>query len=184
MIVRVQLYLEQHNNRYFYTAIKQITMKKTALLLGFILSSFLFISAQNLSDSIFVKKSLGTSFYHQGKKLTPNELSEITRSNANAYDEMKIARTNYGVANAFGAVGGALIGFPLGTSLGGGEPNWAIAGVGVGLVLVSVPFSVAYTKHAKYAINLYNSGLSQAYIRKVDFRVGLSCNGFGVRMTF
>ena len=97
---------------------------------------------------------------------------------------MKIAKSNYDIGTVFGFAGGFLVGWPLGTALGGGEPNWTLAGIGAGLIVVSIPFSTSYTKHAKKAVGIYNTGLSQTGLRKIDFNLGLTCNGIGIKMTF
>lgn len=55
---------------------------------------------------------------------------DITRTNAEAYKEMKIARNNYNAAVAFTIAGGILLG---------------------------IPFSIAFTKHAKNAVRIYNA---------------------------
>lgn len=139
---------------------------------------------QNKSDSIEIKKALGTIFRQNGKNLTPRQLLDITQSNTEAYKEMKIAKSNYDIGLVFGFAGGFLVGWPLGTAIAGGEPNWTLAGIGAGLILVSIPFSTAYTKHAKNAVNLYNNGLKSTGLNNVDFKIGLTYNGIGVKVIF
>lgn len=138
---------------------------------------------QNKSDSIEIKKALGTIFRQNGKNLTPRQLLDITQSNTEAYKEMKIAKSNYDIGSVFGFAGGFLVGWPLGTAIAGGEPNWTLAGIGAGLIL-SIPFSTAYTKHAKNAVNLYNNGLKSTGLNNVDFKIGLTYNGIGVKVIF
>lgn len=139
---------------------------------------------QNKSDSIEIKKTLGTVFRQNGKNLTPRQLLDITQSNTEAYREMKIAKTNYDVGYVFGFAGGFLVGWPLGAAIVGGEPNWTLAAIGAGLIVVSIPFSTAYTKHARNAVNLYNNGLKSTGLNKIDFKIGLTYNGIGVIVTF
>ncbi|MEZ5017166.1 MAG: hypothetical protein R2800_08950 [Flavipsychrobacter sp.] len=45
-------------------------------------------------------------------------------------------------AYVFGAAGGALIGYPLGTALGGGDPEWLLAGIGAGCLAIAIPLSI------------------------------------------
>ncbi len=139
---------------------------------------------QNKSDSIEIKKTLGTVFRQNGKNLTPGQLLDITQSNVEAYKEMKIAKSNYDAGFIFGFAGGFLVGWPVGTAVAGGKPNWTLAGIGAGLIVVSIPFSSAYTKHAKNAVKIYNSGLKQTGLNNIDFKIGLTCNGIGVRVIF
>ncbi len=121
-----------------------------------VLSSF----GQNKSDSIEIKKTFGTVYIQKGKLLTPRNLLNITQSNPEAYQLMKIANANNDVGFIFGFVGGLLVGWQLGTAIGGGSTDATTLGVGAGLILVSIPFSTGYTKHAKHAVRIYNSGLN------------------------
>lgn len=77
-----------------------------------------------------------------------------------------------------------LIGWPLGAAIAGGDPNWTLAAIGGGLVVVAIPFSVAYTKNAKRAVELYNSGLANQDISCIDFQFGITGNGLGLKITF
>ena len=126
--------------------------KNTLILIGFLLLNGSLIFGQSQSDSIQIKKILGTVFIQNGKKLTPKQLLEITKINSEAYNEMKVAKSNYGI--------------------------------GTGLIVVSIPFSTSYTKHAKKAVGIYNNGLAQTGLRKIDFNLALTCNGIGIKMTF
>lgn len=140
--------------------------------------------AQEQSDSIIVKKEFGTVFLKDGTKLSPRLLLELTESNKEAYKEMKIAKQNFDLASVFGFAGGFMVGWPIGTALGGGKPNWAMAGVGAGLIAISIPFSTAYTRHAKNAVRAYNSGLKQLGLNKAEVKFGLTFNGVGVKIAF
>jgi len=156
-----------------------------AFVFGFLFLSSFQSSAQNQSDSIYIKKQLGTIFLQNGKALTPSQLMEVTKNNPEAYKEMKIAKSNSSASMVFAAIGGGLMGWPVGTMLGGGDPNWllALAGVGV-LVAVSIPFSVSYTKHATKGMEIYNSGVIQAPPKEVSMHFGFTGNGLGLSVNF
>ena len=137
------------------------------------------------SDSIKIEKGLGTYFIYKGQKLTPKQLLHLTEGNSAAYEEMRTAKTNNSIANAFAFAGGFLVGWPVGTVMGGGDPNWVLAGVGAGLIVVSIRFSSAYTRHAKNAVNIYNSGIKTiGRTPDISFRAGFTRNGIGLIMTF
>jgi hypothetical protein len=141
------------------------------------------VFGQSTSDSItIVKKGLGTSFYYNTKKLTTKELTEITRSNSEAFQEMTSAKTNQAVGTVFGFIGGFLVGWPLGTAIGGGDPNWTLAAVGAGFIGVSIPFSIAYTKRATRAVDIYNADLRTASVNKLQLNFGVSQNRIGLKM--
>jgi hypothetical protein len=56
--------------------------------------------------------------------------------------------------------------------------------IGGGLVAVSIPFSIASSKHAKKGVNIYNQGLTHTDLGKIDFNFGLTQNGIGIKMNF
>jgi len=122
----------------------------------------------------------GTKFISDGKVLKPREVSVILESNPEAYQEFKKARTNLAVANVFGFIGGAMIGWPLGAAAGGGDPQWGVAGAGAGVILLSIPFSSSYSKRAKRAIDLYNNKPTSAIQRQSS--LSLQPWGFGARI--
>lgn len=140
--------------------------------------------AQQETGRIEVKENFGTTFSQDGKKLTPKQLLDITMVNEDAYEKMKMAKINNDWGTVFGFAGGFLVGWPLGTAIAGGGPNWALAGVGAGLLVVSIPFSSAFKKHAKNAVDIYNAGVGQTGLRKYDYKVELTSTGLGLRMMF
>jgi hypothetical protein len=158
-------------------------MKRTlfvCVLLSLALASF----GQVKSDSIQVKKKAGTVFLQNNQNLTPKQLLEITKNNPEAHKLMQKAKTNSDVATVIGFIGGFLVGYPLGTALGGKDPNWSVAGAGAGLIVVSIPFSVGYVKNAKKAVAIYNNGLTKSDLSCVDVNLGLTANGFGLKIRF
>lgn len=157
---------------------------KNILTLGLLFLMTYCFYGQNISDTIETKNALGVIFLQNGKKLTPRNLLEISSSNAESYKEMKIAKSNYDVGSVFGFAGGFMVGWPIGTAIGGGEPNWTLAVVGAGLIVISIPFSTAYSKHARKAVEIYNNGLKQTGSSTVEFRLGLTFNGVGLKINF
>ncbi|TLX72638.1 hypothetical protein E9993_17530 [Labilibacter sediminis] len=140
--------------------------------------------AQYQTDSIQITKKLGTVYTQNGQNLTPRQLLEITQSNPDAYKAMKLAKINYDTGLVFGFLGGGLIGFPIGSSLGGGDPNWTLAAVGAGLIAISIPLSSAYNMHAKTAVSIYNSGLNNSTKESPRLNLFSSSNSIGLRLTF
>jgi hypothetical protein len=88
--------------------------------------------------------------------LSPKQVLEVLKDNSVAFEEFKRAKVNYNVAGVLGFTGGVLIGFPIGTAIAGGDPEWGLAAGGVGLILASIPFNRAYKGRAFGAIELYN----------------------------
>ena len=147
------------------------------LLTGYALSSF----AQQ-GDIQMQKSFWGTKFISDGKVLKPREVLVLLESNPEAYQEFKKAKTNLAVANVFGFIGGAMIGWPLGAAAGGGEVQWGVVGAGAGVALLSIPFNSSYNKRAKRAIDLYNNKPTSAILRQPS--VSLQPWGFGAKVRF
>lgn len=61
---------------------------------------------------------------------------------------MRKAKSNYDPAMVLGVIGGALVGWPLGTAIGGGDPNWTLAAIGDACIIGSIPLGSAFNKHA------------------------------------
>jgi hypothetical protein len=157
---------------------KKLILSIVALL--FFVTSY----SQVRSDSITVAKKFGTVFQQYGRNLTPAQLKQIVSVNPEAAAEMKKANANTFPAFAFSYAGGFMIGWPIGTALAGGKANWTLAGIGAGLVLLAIPFSTAYTSHAKNAVRIYNRGLLQTCLPVPEIRLGLLGNGIGLRIRF
>lgn len=118
--------------------------------------AFICISFCN-SQTIEAEKSWGSYKYTQnGKTLTAGELKNQLNTNEESAKLMRKAQVNNTFATIFGAAGGALVGYPIGTAIGGGDANWTLAGVGAGLVAVAIPFSISANKRSKEAIDIYN----------------------------
>ena len=146
--------------------------------------AFTHLEAQNQSDSISVKKAFGTVFKQNGKVLTPKQLMSIVQSNPSAFQEMKVAKNNYSVASVVGFAGGFMVGYPIGTALAGGKADWALAGIGAGLIVASIPFTNAYVGHATNAVKMYNAGLKQTGINQVSYQLGFAAKGIGLKIRF
>jgi hypothetical protein len=158
-------------------------MKKFYLLIILMfLNSSLF--GQNISDTIVLTKVHGAKFMQRGKNLTPGNLLQITKLNPEAYKVMHLAKSNDDIAKIFGYAGGFMIGWPIGSLIGGREPNWTMAILGAGMIVFSIPFIDRYNRNARKAVEIYNDGLKQTARNNIEFRFGLTYNGFGISMNF
>ena len=148
------------------------------------LAPFLEAYSQNNKDSIeVIPDFFGTQFKQNGKVLKPRQLKEITLANPEAYAEMQKAKNNSDAAGVMGFIAGALIGWPLGTYIAGGDPQWGMAVAGGGLILLSIPLSSAYAKHASNGARIYNSGLKTTGFKK-EFYFEMNPGRVGFAMRF
>lgn len=158
----------------------RLPMTYFIMLLGLVLTTTL--AAQ--TDPITLEKAAGSyRFYQAGERLKLGEVVDGMESNQLAYDQIKVARSNYNTAGVFSFIGGACIGWPLGTAIGGGDPEWWLAGIGAGLVVVSIPFTKKFKTNADAALDTFNTGFSQ-HQPKPDIRLTLAGNGLGLQWKF
>lgn len=156
------------------------------LFVGFLFSNTVAGAVNNPSDTIEIKQKFGEyQFYEDGKLLNMARLKSALSGDKQAFSEFKSARNAKGIASVLAAAGGALIGWPIGAAIGGGDPEWAMLGAGVALVGVSIPFIIKANKKFRNAVDLYNSNPENlSYKPAVEFRLGATGKGFGLVMNF
>jgi hypothetical protein len=101
----------------------------------------------------------GKKYMYEGKQLkSPSDLKQVVAGDPEAVAEAGKAGTYMTWAYVSGAVGGTLIGWPVGQAIGGSdETQWALAAVGAGVVGVAIVCGVSSDKHFKKAVDLYNA---------------------------
>lgn len=161
-------------------------MRKIAIFLTLLAVSMSFAFGQTASDSISMKKVFGGYQFYQGEQiLNMNQLVNMMKPNEQAYQQIKSAQSTFTIATIIGGVGGFMVGWPIGTALGGGEPNWTMAGIGAGLFVVSIPITLSSNKKAKQAVETYNGGLqTSSFWDKNELKLSLTGNGIGLTLNF
>lgn len=85
------------------------------------------------------------------------------------------------MATVLGFAGGFLIGWPIGTAVAGGEPQWELPAIGAGLVILAFPFSEQAKKKASIAVDLYNHDFREfTYRKNPELHFSLSAYGAGL----
>lgn len=161
-------------------------MKKTALLVTFLVISTTLAFGQTATEPILVKRTFGGYQYHQGEKtLNVNQLASTMKPNEEAFRQIQSAKSAYTMAMISSYAGGFLVGWPLGTAIGGGEPNWTMAAIGAGLIGVAIPFSQRYNKKAKLAVDIYNGALPVSSLQEeIEWKLSMTANGIGLSLRF
>lgn len=161
-------------------------MKKIIVLLLLSITFCTMTYGQISSDLIIVKKQFGSFvFYKDSDKLTLSQLSKIIKTNEEASKIAKQANTTQVFAVLTGVAGGAMLGYPIGAAMAGKKPNYIIAGVGAGLIVVSVPLSFKANRQYKKATDEYNKGLDAAsFWDKTELKLSMTENGFGLTLKF
>lgn len=143
------------------------------------------LTIDTTSDSIMSeKKGAGYRYYLKGKVLSLEQLSVTLKSNPQAYVKIEKAKGSKSFANILAYAGGFMIGFPIGTAIAGGKPNWTLAGIGEGCILIMIPVLHSAENQTKQAVDIYNGGLKSTAIIRKDLRFGLTNNGIGLYIRF
>jgi hypothetical protein len=102
---------------------------------------------------------LSTRYEQQGQPIHRGQMQKALKAHepSRGYDNQ--AQTWAALAVGTAAAGGGLIGWPLGTAAGGGEPIWALAAVGGGLVALSFPLAAVSEGRLSKAVRIYNRDL-------------------------
>lgn len=150
----------------------------SVILLGLIVS----LPGFSQSDTLTVRKERAVYVFMLNKTpLSPGKMKSIMEFYPEVYQEIRKSRSNASLSNGLGLIGGLMIGFPLGTALGGGDPVWAVAGAGVVLVGISIPLSLAAKKNAFRAVELYNRDKRNPQSSVFhEIRFGMNLHGIGL----
>ncbi len=162
-------------------------MKKIILLSFTVLLFYSLSFSQASSDSITINKvRRGYQFLQHGLPLNSAQLGIILKDNDEAYKVYKKSRASYTFAMIFSGTGGFLIGWPIGTAIGGGDPNWAMAGIGAGLVAIGLPLAFNSDKLLRSSVGIYNTSFRHSYYqdKRIEFEFGLQSNGVGLLVKF
>ena len=141
---------------------------------------------QSTRDSILISKTFGGYQFYQGNtRLNMSQLVNIVKPNERAWQLAKKAHSTNTIGTIIGFAGGALVGWPVGTVLAGGDPEWVIAGIGAGLIVVAIPLSQKFNKQIKQAVSTYNSSLrGTSFWDKKELKILMKGNGVGVVLNF
>lgn len=158
-------------------------MKKLQLTITLTLTILSFCNAQKID----IEKVFGGYKYTQNSELQSlNDIATIMASNTSAFELIKRGRTNRSLAAVLGFAGGGLVGWSLGSALGGGKPNWTLVGIGGGLIVTSIPISSRANKKIHQAVELFNASLKPEALNtfKPEIKIITNFNGFGLALNF
>lgn len=143
--------------------------------------SYLCSCAQS-PEPIEYEKILGGSIYRQGERiLSIHSVMAIVDRNDEASRMLKKAKTQQDIATIMSFAGGFAAGWPIGSFLGGGQPDWAIAVIGAGVLLVAIPLQIRANRKARRAIDIYNRSLQKD--KKVGFLMNFDLSPGGLRVS-
>lgn len=128
-----------------------------------LLTSLLFIGivtckAQSDVMQIEVSNSFwGLKITQDGQRLTLGQAQRIMEPVPAAFREMKNARTNTKIAAVLAGAGGFMVGWSLASAISDSQKTeWALGGIGLGVIGVSIPIGIGAGRRAKNASATYN----------------------------
>ncbi len=160
-----------------------IVMKTYLFILSLLLTS-LSLQAQRIEAT---KVFGGYRFTQNNKNLSKSAVVNAVKNNEKAYKTAKSGYTKYFISQVLGAAGGFMIGWEVGTSIAGGNSDWKIAGIGAGLIVISIPISLKANKQLKSAADMYNASLPETAGKKAShLKLNIVGNqqGVGLALSF
>ena len=132
-------------------------MLKTLYLLLLLLPSYPLLAQEEPTYKV-MKKSTAKA-----------ELLEMLKPYPEAHDEMVRAYRIKSMSTVSTMTGAMLIGIPAGMALAGNDFNWTLAGIGSGLVVVSIPLHSLFKKKSKLALKIYEDELMKPFNTRMAF---------------
>ena len=115
-----------------------------------------------MQDSIRVEEKDGTfscTFYQNNNELNPMSMFGVLEKHPEAEAYANSARLYTYASVGTSAVGGFLIGYPIGSALAGGDFNTPMFASGVGAILVSFTLGVVANSKLSNAVSEFNQTL-------------------------
>ena len=162
-------------------------MKFVILSVLFILIADTYAFAQKDRDKIKIERIFGGYKYTQnGRELKMKQLVRTMKYDELAFPKIKSARFNNTLSVILGASGGLLVGWPIGTAISNGDPNWTLAYIGAGLIAISIPISIMGNKQAIKAVKIYNENLTKQAFQPhhPTLRFSVNASGLGLTLQF
>lgn len=115
----------------------------------------------NSRDSITMTGSAmsGLKFYKDGRRISLDNIASMVVKDPVTFHFIQKAKTNNVFTYLFTFAGGFIIGWEIGSSLGGRTVNWGTIGAGVGCIGLSIPFAIGAKNNAKNGIDRFNASI-------------------------
>ena len=143
-------------------------MKTNFLFFSLLLLSHISFSQSGTSsspDSIKVKDTLGMKgsfftkeeFSYQGKEqLMYKDIKHLLEKDKESSSLNSSAQALKVLSYVLALPGGFLVGYSLGTAIGGKPLDPALLGIGAGLIVVAIPVGIGYNGTMRKAVRAYN----------------------------
>jgi len=161
-------------------AMETETISKNGLL--FVIACFALLVA---STSVSAQSELTyqNGIFQNGAKLTPEQVRGVMSSNAEALQQYNSGRSLFVAGQVIAYPSAFLLGWDLGTRLGGGEGNGTLLAVGAVGTVVGLIMGFSGESQIKKSVQLYNTKTSyNAVPSQLNF--GFTQTGIGFSMKF
>ena len=146
------------------------------------------MQAQDHSDTIRILKNQNTQaskFYLKDQLLKPKDMVRMTQNIPEANAEALLARQSHTVAVVLGFTGGFILGWQVGQVISQNPAPWSITILGLGALVVSIPYNKGYHKHATNAAQIYNLDLQKSVgMERAILDFGITSSGMGFQLTY
>ena len=146
---------------------------------------FLFLAGIAVSVSVSAQSELtyNNGVFQNGTKIKPEQVRGVMSGNSDALQQYNSGRSLFVTGQVIAYPCAFLLGFDLGTRLGGGEGNGTVLGIGAAGTIVGLIMAFSGEKKIKNSVLLYNSNASnKAVSYQVNF--GFTPTGVGFSMRF
>jgi len=140
-----------------------------------------------VKDTIeIIKRGLGYQYKYKGENLTLSQIGTFMEKNNSTAELYKSAKNTTGTLSVLSYIGGFCLGYGLGPVLYGKEPNLTIAGIGCGIMVVTIPIVSSAENKLKKAVDIYNAISRDAMVAPAHYELKLAIipNGIGVAIRF
>lgn len=135
---------------------------KTSITIAFLISFATLINSQEKLDSIAIKGGLLFPYYtHHTERLNTKSLSNLLEKETLTIKSLSSAKKNDTLSGILLIAGGVFIGMSIEQLISDDSFNWSYTGIGIGLVSISIPFSINATKKRNCAVSIYNSSIKK-----------------------
>jgi hypothetical protein len=145
------------------------------------------VDAVVVKDTIeIIKKSIGYQYKYKGENLTLSQITTILEKNPTTVEFSKSVKSSSGLINVLGFAGGFCMGYGLAPLFYGRQPNLSLAGIGCGIIAVTIPITRSAENKLKRGVDIYNSNSTQAMVTLDQYEIKLAMipNGMGVVIQF
>jgi hypothetical protein len=116
-------------------------------------------------------------------ELTTSQLISLFSKDPDLKVYYKPMALTYAAGTILKSAGSLLVLWPVTESFyADTDPNWTLAYIGLGCMVLAIPFDLSFNKHAAKAVQYYNSRYHNTGDLQLNF--GFTSNGIGLVMKF